>query len=360
MTKNPKIEPEMSEFTEFSLFDAVPKNSPPLTRLSALKSVAKKFREKLLESGTVTYYRSFDLVRVPYPVKYGFNNTLNTNSPYLHILNRMFVIQFQKNGTKKTLLFSPSDLDGNSETPFFNRIGKSFGIFEDIGKMMVAPIVRTVEEALKLTGISPKDVDYISYDHLHTQDLRKWLGNGYDRGYFPNAKLLIMEEEFIAVQGLLPSQRDWYCPDGVKNIPRDRIVVLETSVLLGGGVALLKTPGHTMGNHSLVVNTPRGVLVTSENGISADSYSPLKSSIKAVKDFAKDTGCEVILNGNTQESSVEQYISMILEKEVAGEYIENHDFFGVSPSSEFTSYWAFPGLKPTFEFGELTMGRPSY
>jgi hypothetical protein len=75
-----------------------------------------------------------------------------------------------------------------------------------------------------------------------------------------------------------------------------------------------------------------------------------------VRDYALQTGSEVILNGNTQESSVEQYISMVLEKEVAGEYIENHDFFGVSPSSEFTSYWAFPGIAPTFEFGEMHLG----
>lgn len=351
---------EALQFTPFSLFETVPKNSPPATRLQGLRSQAKRFREKLLESGTASYYRSFDLIRVPYPVKYGFDNIVTTRSPFLHILNRMYVIQFIQNGTTKTLVFSPSDLDANAETPYFNRIGKSFGVFEDIGKMLIAPVVRTVEEALKISGISPKSVDYISYDHLHTQDLRKWLGNGYDRGYFPNAKLLIMEEEYMAVEGLLPTQKDWYCPSGLKNVPRDRIELFSSSILLGGGVGLLKTPGHTMGNHSLVVNTPKGVLVTSENGISADSYNPLRSKIKEIREYAKSTGVEVILNGNTRESSVEQYISMVLEKEVAGEFIDNHDFYGVSPSSEFTYYWAFPEIRPTFEFGEMQMGVPSY
>ena len=99
-------------------------------------------------------------------------------------------------------------------------------------------------------------------------------------------------------------------------------------------------------------------MVSSENGISSDSYSPLRSKTKSISDYAKQTGSEVILNGNTQESSVEQYISMVIEKEVAGEYLENHDFFGVSPSSEFTDYWAFPGIKPTFEFGEMELGSP--
>jgi hypothetical protein len=347
---------ETIDFTPFSRFGDISFNSPPATRLEESRGIAKKFRETVLDSGTVSYYRSFDLVRVPYPVKYGFNNIVQTPSPYLHILNRMYVIQYFRNGKKKTLLFSPSDLNSNGETPFFHRLGKSFGIFEDFGKMMIAPVVRTVEQALQLTGISPGEVDYISFDHLHTQDLRKWLGNGYDRGYLPNAKLLVMEEEWNSVKGLLPTQKDWYCPDGVKNIPLDRVIELQESVVLGGGVALLKTPGHTMGNHSLVVNTPKGVLVSSENGISPDSYSPLKSKIKELRDYARQTGSEVILNGNTQESSVEQYISMVIEKEVAGEFLENHDFYGVAPSSEFTSYWAFPGIQPSFEFGEMEMG----
>jgi hypothetical protein len=349
---------EKFEFSNFSLFNNIAKNSPPSTRLSGSRVIAKKFREAVLESGTVPYYRSFNLVRVPYPIKYGFNNIVTIPTPYLHILNRMFVVQYFKNGKKQTLLFSPSDLESNSETPFFHRLGKSFGMFEELGKMMIAPVIRTVERALELTGILPSEVDYISFDHLHTQDLRKWLGNGHDPGFFPNAKLLVMEEEWTSVKGLLPTQADWYCPDGVKNIPNDKVILLQDSVLLGDGVALLKTPGHTMGNHSLVVNTPKGILVSSENGISSDSYAPLKSKTKSISDYAKQTGSEVILNGNTQESSVEQYISMVIEKEVAGEYLENHDFFGVSPSSEFTDYWAFPGIKPTFEFGEMELGSP--
>jgi hypothetical protein len=347
---------EREDFITFELFESIAKNSPPITRLNSLKQIARKFREKVLESGTVPYYRSFNLVRVPYPVKYGFNNTVNIPTPFLHILNKMFVIQYFVNGKKKTLLFSPSDLDGNEETPFFHRLGKSFGVFEDFGKMMIAPIIRNVKDTLRIANISPEEIDYISFDHLHTQDLRKWLGNGHDPGYFPNAKLLVMQEEWVSVQGLLPSQSDWYCPDGVRNIPEHRVIQLNESTILGEGVAILKTPGHTMGNHSLVVNTPKGILVSSENGISADNYSPLRSKIKGVRDYALQTGSEVILNGNTQESSVEQYISMVIEKEVAGEYIENHDFFGVSPSSEFTSYWAFPGIAPSFEFGEMHLG----
>ena len=83
------------------------------------------------------------------------------------------------------------------------------------------------------------------------------------------------------------------------------------------GIRGLHTPGHTEGNHSFVVRTPRGLLVTSENGVGADSYAPLASRIPGLRRYAQDTGVEVILNGNTQEGGLDQYLSMIQEKEIA-------------------------------------------
>ena len=73
---------EREDFIGFELFESVSKNSPPITRLNSLKQIARKFREKVLESGTVPYYRSFNLVRVPYPIKYGFNKKTIFNNLY--------------------------------------------------------------------------------------------------------------------------------------------------------------------------------------------------------------------------------------------------------------------------------------
>jgi hypothetical protein len=357
--KKPMEKAQDMGFSPILDFEAIPKNSPPSTRLEAVRKSSRLLREKILSGPQVLYYKSFDLIRVPYPVKYGFLNAAKVPSPYLHILNRVFVVQFNQEGTVKTLLFSPSDIEGNEETPFFKRLSSSFGMFKDLGKKLIAPVIRTVEEALAQTGISPLSVDYISFDHLHTQDLRKWLGTFDNPGYFPNAKLLVMNEEWEAVQGLIPTQADWYCPRGIEGIESEKVWILEDSVHLGGGVSLLRTPGHTMGNHSLVAHTPEGIFVTSENGVGADNYSPLHSNISGVKKYAEQTGSEVILNGNTLESSVEQYISMVMEKEVAGPSVRNPNFYGVATSSEMTSYWAFPGIEPSFYLGELEFGKPT-
>jgi len=49
---------------------------------------------------------------------------------------------------------------------------------------------------------------------------------------------------------------------------------------------------------------------------------------------------------------------MILEKTLAGSCPRNPDFYNVVPSSEMTRYRLFPGLHPTFSFGELKYGEP--
>ncbi|NEB70184.1 hypothetical protein G3I39_24480, partial [Streptomyces fulvissimus] len=70
---------------------------------------------------------------------------------------------------------------------------------------------------------------------------------------------------------------------------------------LGPGVTLLWTPGHTDGNHSLALNTPDGVWVSSENGISLDNWQPELSRIPGVRRYHRNFGREVCPNANTLE-----------------------------------------------------------
>lgn len=355
-TKRPQSSGRKETFKPLNYFKTARSSYVPSVRVEEVKKAALSFREDLLSDEPALFYKTCDLIRAPYPVKYGLLNACKVPVPFLHILNRLFIVQFKQSGKVKTLLFSPSDIYGNRATPFFNRLGKKFGPFENIGAKFLAPVIGTVEQWLESTGISPTQVDYISYDHLHTQDLRKWLGSYDQPGYFPNAKLLVTKQEWISAKGLTPLQADWYCPNGLDGVSEDKVIFFEQDIKLGEGVALMRTPGHTEGNHSLIVNTDEGLMVTSENGISPDSYSPLKSKIPGVKKYAQITGTEIILNGNTLEGGLDQYISMIQEKEVAGPSVRNPDFYNVVPSSELTSYWGFPGIKPTFTFGRLEFG----
>lgn len=332
----------------------------PVVRLEMARERGEVLHSQLMAAEPVRFYRSFELVRVPYPRRYGFHNVGGLYTPFIHIVNRVFIVQFDTPVGVKTLLVSPSDADRNGETPFFKGLAESFGRMEKWGERVIAPRGVTVAEALARTGLKPEDVDYITYDHLHTQDLRGWLGTADEPGFFPRAKLLVMEQEWVSTKGLLPPQEPWYCPDGIAEVDPERVITLQGDVLLGDSVALIRTPGHTEGNHSVVVRTPEGVMVTSENGVGPDAYAPLSSEIEPVRRYAQETGMEVVLNGNTMERGLEQYISMILEKSVAGPSIRDERFPNVVCSSEMAAYWAFPGIKPTFQFGDLSFGRPYY
>ena len=339
-------------------FDDVRQSPLPQERLKAARKQASAFRERFMDEAPVQFYQSADMVRVPYPTWYAYSGVYTQSTykfPYIHILNRIFIVQYHDfSGELKTLLFSLSDIEADRETPFFKRLTDKMPSWSPL-EGVVAPIIRDVTGALAEVGLSPEDVDYISYDHLHTQDVRRWLGTKDKAAYFPNAKLLVHEQEWLSTTSLLPVQADWYCPNGIEGVDPDKVIKFTGSIQLGEGVALVHTPGHTEGNHSLVARVPDGIRVTSENGVGADAYAPMNSKVNAIRRYAKQTGMEVILNGNTLESSNDQYISMVVEKTIAGPS-KNPDFPNCASSSEATPYWLIPGHKVSHLIGEAKFG----
>ncbi|KJK24760.1 hypothetical protein UB46_08680 [Burkholderiaceae bacterium 16] len=351
-----KREPDPSGLLPLSDFDGARGAPAPQDRLRALRRAGQQFREQFLEEPPVRFARSFNLLRVPYPAWYAFNGVYSQQmlKPHLiHLLSRMTLIQYEDfAGQLRTLLFTPADFEAGAETPYFKRMGARTPQFLH---GTIAPVYATVPQALERCGVAPEQIDYITYDHLHTQDVRRWLGGNGHAGLLPNARLLVHQQELASVHGLLPVQADWYCPNGLAGVRPERIVAFNGSLRLGRGLALVHTPGHTEGNHSLVYRAPDGIRVSSENGVSADSWAPANSRHNGIRRFARATGAEVILNGNTQEGSNDQYLSMVLEKTIAGTS-EAHPFSNVVPSSECTPYWLFPGAPSSHLWGETAFG----
>ncbi|MCI5102797.1 MAG: hypothetical protein MRY60_03370, partial [Algiphilus sp.] len=60
--------------------------------------------------------------------------------------------------------------------------------------------------------------------------------------------------------------------------------------------------------------------------------------------------------GNTLENAVDQYISMVQEKTIAGPSARDPRFPNLFPSSEMTPFWAFPGTRPAFYVGQAHHG----
>ena len=93
-------------------------------RVEDTRAAAKRFRQHMLAGPKARYFRSFDLVKVPYPSRYGLRNAFSRERlvEYLHIQNRLFVVQLDTADGVKTLLVSPSDHERGGETPFFRRL----------------------------------------------------------------------------------------------------------------------------------------------------------------------------------------------------------------------------------------------
>ena len=213
--------------------------------------------------------------------------------------------------------------------------------------------LNTPENALRIAGVRPEQVDFISFDHLHVQDPRLILP------HFPNAKLLVQRREADTLAALHPMQWYWYVDGGLDGVDEDRLVLLDGDVELGKGIAIVWTPGHTDGNHSLCLNTPDGVWVSSENGICADNWQPELSKIPGVRQYAESQRREVCPNANTLEDSIDQYDSMVKEKALADYSKRDGRWKQILPSSELVSWKRQWPIVPTHQHGGIAYGATS-
>lgn len=354
---------ESTALRPISEFDGVHQIWPRGKRLDAVRAAAQSYRERFLGQGQVKSVKSFDIAAAPYPARFAFQGySLNIN-PFISIINRMFVIQFEGfDGELKTLVWEPTVAAGSAEAPFYHqlqRFSRRLGV-----ESLFVDYYDDPDHVLPRLGLTNDDVDYISFDHLHVQDLRMILGSSEPiagetaprQPLFPNAKLLVHRKELGTFESMHPMQWAWYVENGTDGVPEDRLEIFDGDVELGVGVSLLWTPGHTDGNHSLVLNTQDGVWVSSENGMAADSWQPELSRIPGVRRTAEFYGREVVLNANTLEDSVDQYDSMVKEKTLASPSTRNPRWRQIIPSSECANRKRQWPVAPTFSHGGLDYG----
>lgn len=328
-------------------------------RLEAMRRAALRLGDELREDPAVVAVRTIPVSDLVYPTKFAFQNALRLPYPYVTMRHRCLLVQVQTEDGLKNILFNPTDRQSSRETPFFKQLLAKFGWAEEL----IGKSYGTVEEGLKALGLSTSDIDLIAFDHFHTQDLRPTLGTKRSDGLsepmsarFPNALLLAPRVEWEDWDELHPMQRAWFIRDGKKNVPLERVVLTDADLSLGTGCLLLRTPGHTSGNQTLFVHADQGVFGCSENGTSADNWSPYESRLPGLRTLARTYDLEVILNSNTPESGAEQYISMVLERTIVDRVPDAPAFFQMFPSSEVTPSPVAPGLRPSMVFEHRTSG----
>lgn len=344
-------------------FDGVHDVWPRGERLKAVRAAAERYRDRFLTQGQVTGIKSFDIAAAPYPTRFAFQGYSVHVNPMISIINRMFVIRFTGfDGETKTLVWEPTVPAGSAEAPFYAKLQALSQKLR--AEKLFVKYYNDPDTVLARVGLRNSDVDYLSFDHLHVQDMRMIMGSdtaipGEDTArepLFPHAKLLVHRKELGTFSSMHPMQWAWYVTGGMDGVSEDQLEIVDGDVELGVGVSLLWTPGHTDGNHSLVVNTPDGVWVSSENGMAADSWQPERSKIPGVRQQASFYGREVVLNANTLEDSLDQYDSMVKEKALASYSPRAPQWLQILPSSECAAWKRQWPVIPTHTHGGLDYG----
>ena len=257
-------------------------------RLEAIRAAGIGFKQRFKERGEILGLRTFDLASAPYPTKMALGGASIGLTPFVSLQPRMMVIQFEGfDGDVKTLVWQPLVPDGAREAPFYAQLTE---VMPDWLERITVDYRHEVGEAVRLAGLAMEDVDFVAFDHLHVQDMRRLLGttepvDGRSEPWppmFPNGRWICQRKELDTFRSIHPLQWAWYVDGGMDHAREDNLLSIDADVMLGKGVALVRTPGHTDGNQTLVINTPDGVWVSSENGVCLDNWQPEHSKIPGV------------------------------------------------------------------------------
>ncbi len=354
-------------------FDGVHDVWPRGERLAAVRAAATEYKKRFKAQGQVRAVKSVDIAAAPYPVKYAFHDAVAVPTlPLISMINRMLVVQYDDfDGRPRTLVFEPTVPEGSAEAPFYRNLQQLMSKVPG-AQLVEKVILRYYNEpgdVLAQLGLTADDIDFCTFDHLHVQDPRMILGSSEviegdsapRTPLFGDAKLLVHSRELATLQSLHPMQWAWYVAGGLGGIDPDKLATFDGDIELGPGIALLWTPGHTDGNHSLVLNTPDGVWVSSENGISLDNWQPELSKIPGVRKYHETFGREICPNANTLEDSLDQYDSMVKEKTLADACKADPRWLQILPSTELAPWKRFWPVVPTYvhggiEYGEIRAG----
>lgn len=341
----------------------------PGAQLTRIPEAAARFRQWFAGTGMPDWVGTFELSTLPYPTKFGLWRAARSPAPFLSLTHRMLVVRWRDpDGRPRTLLFEPTDVELARRTPYFARLSEQT---PDVFERIFARPLGDVISHLRRIGVDPAAVDWITFDHLHTQDVRRWIGTTVPapdisparpvQPLLPNAKLIVQRRELDSLASLHPLQLPWYQPQSYSDLRSEGLLSVEGDILLGPGVALVATPGHTIGNHTLVLNTSSGIWASSENVIAAECLTPEHSRIPGLRRYSQIWAQEIVLNANTLEDTAAQYNSCVLEKSIVDRSPHDPRFVQFLPSSELTRNTLSPGTTPTFAHagifhGTLTTG----
>src|SRR5262245_58245299 len=113
-------------FQKLDEMDEAWRIGPAGVRLEAVRRAARKLKERLKSGPRIHGVRTYDLVTLPYPSRYGLSDAVRTLLPFLMITNRTQLCSVKTAEGVKRVLVNPSDHQRDGETPFFKRLADRF------------------------------------------------------------------------------------------------------------------------------------------------------------------------------------------------------------------------------------------
>src|ERR687887_2549624 len=113
--------PEKVGLRPFGEFVEANETWPRGDRPAAIREAAAEFRARFATpENRVRGTRTVDIASAGYPVKFAFGGAAIGANPYINIINRLQVVQFEDfDGQLRTLAYEPTVAEGTAEAPYY-------------------------------------------------------------------------------------------------------------------------------------------------------------------------------------------------------------------------------------------------
>src|SRR3954451_5489837 len=119
----PEVSLDSVGLRPFDEFEEANATWPRGDRPAAIREAAAEFRARFAtEENRVRAVRTVDIASAGYPVKFAFGGTARAANPFINIINRLHVIQYEDfGGEQRTLVYEPTVTDGPHEARFYQQ-----------------------------------------------------------------------------------------------------------------------------------------------------------------------------------------------------------------------------------------------
>src|ERR671935_1760674 len=136
----PEVKIEKIGLKPFHEFDAANETWPRGDRPAAIREAAAEFRARFATpDNRVRGVRTVDIASAPYPLKFAFGGAAIGPNPYVNIINRLQVVQFEDfEGRLRVLAYEPTVTGGPRGAPFFEQMFRRLKLPDWVAYKVVA------------------------------------------------------------------------------------------------------------------------------------------------------------------------------------------------------------------------------